>query len=481
MKLLKTLPLFLLLVVCTVTFAQTPQAYIQKAMEANGPWQNVQSFHYKSKAESLNPWQAYAYTSPKFNQTEIRYDMDFTNNRYRNEFVVFYPGGYVFNFVTVGKDSTRFLYDRNKARNGKVLLKQGREAFIANRTAPFQSLPYYILQAMLSSGDSLQLIDSSGYNIIRRTAKNGNTQDFYFDKASHRLQKSWRTNGKDIIERFFENYKSMGNLQLPFQNRQTTNGKLSSIEKVKRFDINNNMAGSLFDIPSVYNLQPPAQPKPLAAKEIAKDIYLIEGVGGDRNIVFINRKEDVVVTEAPLSPDVTKGVLDVIRKTLPGKRIGYVHLSHHHNDHTTGIRQWVAEGATIICSPELERPVKDILNGKLGNFTDDYAKSPKEPKFEFINEVKVLDDGSHRIELHAVKSSHAKGMSFLFLPVEAIIYEGDLVTVPEDGTITAAIKATREFYQYLQKRSIHYQRIIGHHGHSFITPVMLEQMIETKQ
>ncbi|WP_315816772.1 hypothetical protein [Paraflavitalea speifideaquila] len=76
---------------------------------------------------------------------------------------------------------------------------------------------------------------------------------------------------------------------------------------------------------------------------------------------------------------------------------------------------------------------------------------------------------------YKVPNSHAQGLSFLYLPLESLIYEGDLLSMPEDGTITPAIQVSREFYQFLKKKKLRYKRIIGHHGLSDIKPSLLSK------
>ena len=55
------------------------------------------------------------------------------------------------------------------------------------------------------------------------------------------------------------------------------------------------------------------------------------------------------------------------------------------------------------------------------------------------------------------------------------------MSLPEDATITPAIVVTKEFNSYLKKAGIKYNRMIGHHGYSFITPDMFGKMLSAKK
>jgi hypothetical protein len=82
--------------------------------------------------------------------------------------------------------------------------------------------------------------------------------------------------------------------------------------------------------------------------------------------------------------------------------------------------------------------------------------------------------------LHEIKTTHAEGMSFVYLPKEKIIYEGDLYSLPDDGTIATAIEATRSFHAYLKKKRINPERIIGHHGRADISMEIINKAVSMK-
>ena len=121
------------------------------------------------------------------------------------------------------------------------------------------------------------------------------------------------------------------------------------------------------------------------------------------------------------------------------------------------------EGVTIICTPVMEKPLRKVLEGM-------------SPKFLFFNGKKSIADQGHRLDFFEVANSHVQGLSFLYLPNESIIYEGDLLSVPEDGTITPAIPVYIEFYRFLKQHRLSYKRIIGHHGLSDISPILFKKI-----
>ena len=59
--------------------------------------------------------------------------------------------------------------------------------------------------------------------------------------------------------------------------------------------------------------------------------------------------------DAPYGELQSRWVIDAAKAKYPGKPIKYLVLTHHHMDHTGGMRTYVAEGATIIVPSQSPR------------------------------------------------------------------------------------------------------------------------------
>lgn len=445
-------------------YSQDAAALLQKAMKSSGDWKVVKTLTYRTVGKNYNKWQNYSFQKPVAMIDETFRSFDFAAPAYYYKTISRYGGGYVFEFANVGKDTTRYVYDVLKSRNGYQLQKGGKRVFDAGLQFVAETFPFYVLKAVLASGDELKMQNDS---TVRRAFKDGSFEEMVFD-GEGRLTCISRVQKGLVTEKRFSNYISSAGLVYPKIATQFSNGELVRVDEVVSLAVNVTFDSTLLVIPSEYKLAAP--PAPMKATEIAKDVFLVENVTGGRNVLFVNLDEGVLVTEAPVSKEVSQGIINLIHQTLPGKKIKYVHLSHFHNDHTTGINAFLAEGATVIATQATLAPVKTIVN-------EDVAASAQYLPF---TKEHVLKDPSHEIRFYEVKNSHAEGMSFVYLPKEEIVYQGDLYSLPDDRTITPAIEINQDFYRFLQQRKLGVKRIIGHHGASNIRMEDLENAVKMK-
>jgi glyoxylase-like metal-dependent hydrolase (beta-lactamase superfamily II) len=459
----------------TISFAQSGLEIIQSALQQMDKWKDVTTVNYRSHQISYNKWQSYDYFKPSGNRNELQFSYDLKNSRYFYTTDSYFGGGYHFSYSNIGKDSLRYTFDNNGSRDGKQMAKPGKAQFIAGTSFLQQFIPYYLLKTLAARKDFLYLVKDPAYTIVRRDIKTGGHESYYFN-AQQQLVKVVTVQPAQQTERIFKNNKEVNGLSYASIIENYLNGVLFGRDSL--YDVNTKpFDESKLQVPQGYTIDTASyQPKVTALSE---RVHLIEHVPGGRNMIFVEFPDGVFVTEAPLSNEVSQAMIDLIHKTVPGKPIKYVHLSHFHNDHTNGIRAFAAEGATIVAANETIEVIRTITDDSSGRFKDKFSAMHTSAKFQTLN-VFNQNVGKDAIELFEVKNNHAKGLSFVYLPKEKIVYEGDLYSLPDDGTITPAIEITRQFAAFMRSKNIKPVHIIGHHGSSNITPMILEKALVLK-
>lgn len=170
-----------------------------------------------------------------------------------------------------------------------------------------------------------------------------------------------------------------------------------------------------------------AAPRRAEATKIADKVWDVR-IGGNGGAV-IEFADHLVMFEAYNNEADTFARLDVADTLVPGKKVTHVIVSHHHFDHSGGLRAAVARGLTIVARRGNEQLFREMVARPAPNFPDALALDPQPLKFLPVDEQLTLDDGTMRVEVyHAVGHLHMTEAVFAYIPGPRIFLEGDFTT-----------------------------------------------------
>jgi glyoxylase-like metal-dependent hydrolase (beta-lactamase superfamily II) len=231
--------------------------------------------------------------------------------------------------------------------------------------------------------------------------------------------------GDMLFEAVYSDYKSAGGVQFPMHIVQRQGG-------YPIFDLN----VSDVKVNPPVNIQPPqgrggapaaaaaapAEP-PAQSEKLGDGVYLITG---GYAVIAVDFKDHITLIECGQSEPRALAVIAEAKRLIPNKSITYVINTHSHFDHSSGLRTFVAEGATIITNQVNKAYLEKVLILPHTINPDKEQGARKKPTVEAMGEKKVLTDGTHVIELYHMQNfGHHDGMIIAYLPKEKVLLEAD--------------------------------------------------------
>lgn len=217
--------------------------------------------------------------------------------------------------------------------------------------------------------------------------------------------------------------------------------------------------------------QATAPPVKVEVQKLAEGVWYL--TGGSHHSAAVEFKDHVAVVEAPLNEERSLAVIAEVKKTVPEKPIKYVVNTHHHFDHSGGLRTYVAEGATVI-THQLNQPFYEgswipgrWLSPEFGGKADKLAASNKKASFLTFSDKHVLSDGVRTMELHHVRGNpHNDAIILVYLPTEKLLIEADVYTPgpPNAPPPAVANPFSVNLYENIERLKLDVGRIAPIHG-----------------
>jgi glyoxylase-like metal-dependent hydrolase (beta-lactamase superfamily II) len=189
--------------------------------------------------------------------------------------------------------------------------------------------------------------------------------------------------------------------------------------------------------------------------------------GQSHHSVLVEFGDYLALIEAPQNDLRTSAVLAKVKELKPDKPLRFVINTHHHFDHSGGIRRAIAEeGVTLITHESNKGFYEDIAQRPHTIMTDELSKSPKAPTVEGVTDKYVLMDSTRTIEIYPITGSpHAETLLMVYFPRERLIVEADVYSPPAEGAPpAAAYPFLANFVENVQKLNLRVDRLVPIHG-----------------
>jgi glyoxylase-like metal-dependent hydrolase (beta-lactamase superfamily II) len=402
-------------------------------------------------------------------RTEYNSDLviDLKNSRAMQTQKGHYPGGFNWHngFVVDAGNRTSFDLIR-KTSNPPGSITPA--IFKAN----IRWLPQLVLLNVLERAESLRYLGKAEYDkrpheVIDYVANDGARLALYIDEETGLLSKfetliTDRFSGDSVLETRFPGQRKVGNSIVPTRRITAVNGEITNDFGFADVAFNIDLRPETFKVPD--GMRAVTFPAAAPVTKHADKIYTTSA--GGYNVLFVDLNDYVFVMEAPGNDRVSLQAIEQIKKTIPGKPIKYVAVTHHHDDHSGGIRTYMAEGATLIITPGEQEFFKKVSTASFKAEPDTLTRNPREPKFEPVqNGKRVLTDGTTTVEIYDIGNGpHAEGMLVAYFPEQKLIYQGDLLNRPPNGDYPIANDTSVHFLNWIDSKKLAVEVTIPVHG-----------------
>ena len=224
---------------------------------------------------------------------------------------------------------------------------------------------------------------------------------------------------------------------------------------------------------------------------LAPGVWLL--AGGTHNSMLVEFKNYLAVVEAPNNEARSLAVIAEAYRLVPSKPIQYVINTHHHFDHSGGLRTYLSQGTTIVTHESNKQYYLDILfhpaprelePDRMAEFSPMFWISRRPAPIEVVSgEVRGtasygIGDGDHWMQiLHVQDMSyelgdqsvrqghHSPDMLMAYLPKEKILFNADLYSPPLQGQpLPAPNAANKTLMQNIRKLKLDVDKHVAVHS-----------------
>ena len=259
----------------------------------------------------------------------------------------------------------------------------------------------------------------------------------------------------------YADYRDFGGVKFPTRIRQSYGGHPALDLTVT--EVRPNVADGI-QVPD--NVRQSANPYTRVSSQKAADgVWYV--TGGSHHSVVIEMKDHLIVVEGPLNDERALAVIGEARTLVPNKPIKYLVVSHHHFDHSGGVRAFAGEGATLV-THEVSRPFFERVVAAPATVDPDHlAKAGRKAAVEGVRDRHVLTDGSRTVEIrHITGILHAGDMLMVYLPKEKFLIEADAYTPPAVNVapMSPPSSFTVSLLENITKQGLAVDQILPLHG-----------------
>jgi glyoxylase-like metal-dependent hydrolase (beta-lactamase superfamily II) len=447
-------------------FAQSPQDLVKQAVEAQGGANALSALKtsiQKADAKHWEPGQSHSVNGESrfLGDSTVTISVDYTapiRVRYDWDRDMKYPA-----VEKVKYSEIRYpTYGAVRDEKGQMTPMSGIR-FATNIREGARGSPVLLLRAMNNPQNVAAIADQKLGNqtlpAVQYT-ENGNKYIILFDRTTH-LPAAVRTRDEDNIwgdsnyDLILSDWRTVGGIKIAYDRSYKLNDLEVQHLTYKEFTPNATLPADTFAIPD--NVKAAFKPTTMAnipyqwvirrlflarftdsdavyfapggsfkLVELSPNVQMVQG-GGANNLI-VNMKDGLVVFDAPTDNGQSEAVIKLAKEKYPGKAIKYLVLTHHHMDHTGGMRAFAAEGATVIVPSPDKAYFEEVIKRPHTIEPDAQQRAMKPANVQEVKDQLSIKDDTEEITLYNIPNPHVDGMLIGHVGKANVLWVTDLIS-----------------------------------------------------
>ena len=301
-----------------------------------------------------------------------------------------------------------------------------------------------------------------------RYANGADTVALWFDRLNGLLVVAERVTEDGVLgdrrnTAMYTRWADVAGIKLPREIDSEANGRLVAHTVITSASINGTMDEALLGIPdSISQRAQRAAATPAAIVvtlvEVGPNVWRAEGQS--HHSLVVKQGNGLLVVEMPQTAARSKAVLDTLRSRFPGLPVRMAVNTHHHWDHSGGVREYLAQGIPVVTHRRNVGFLRNVATAKKSVAPDALTRGRRVPLISAAGDTMSIGTGDTRVELIELPNTHVEGMLAVYVPSLRALFVADVIQ-PGPGMSPVG---SREVMALVKARGITVDRVVGAHA-----------------
>ncbi len=421
------------------------------------------SYHFLNKQYRSNDY--WDYQTPDRVMSQRMIEIDLVKKHFADSDLLYSPGGLVNDRIQFQNDTQSYYYETNGSFFGKRYFNKGMGNF--DRVIPYilMNVDFLAVRSLLEENNIegnvtlKQEINSGTTTLTHKVSGRDDVSVIDYEFRNNPLQLLSINNKSTSTIYVYDDYQTTRGLTFARSMHSYYGGATEPayIKSIEQFDIIDEVDPGKLQLPPGYGPEIPKSDGVLVAKEIAKDLYLVNDSGAWRNSLFKVNGDEIMVFGASGYNALAEKTIKLINDQFPKKKITSIYVTHPHGADITGLKVYADKGIEILADDYTIAAIKAYPD-----FADDITQF----KFRTIEHEQTIDGAN----FYVLENLHSKRQGFVYFKDSGIIFQADFLHIAFDNTIAKVIpNYTRTFIDFIRSKQLKFNRIVGNYQNNNIS------------